>query len=237
MRTMLVLVAALVLAAPAALAEYIVVLTDGRRYVAHEKYKVQNGKAIISLTNGRTIQVEIGSIDQAASEAATRSGLGDVKILATVPTQDTASAGTSRPPLGSIATIRRPEPRATTSTSPSDAIGTPATPGIRLDPALASKFTAAFENVGLFERSLEMRTDSVLRIDVTADNEDHVFKAISATSFIYANVPSNLEAVELFMRTSTGGSSGRFQMTKEQAIALADQKVAWYDYFVRNVLY
>jgi hypothetical protein len=237
MRTLLVLAAALVLAAPAALAEYIVVLRDGRRYVAHEKYKVQNGNAIISLTNGTTIQVELGSIDQAASEAATRSGLGDVKVLATVPTQEATSTGGSRPSLGSLATIRRPEPRATSSTSPSDAIGTPATPGARLDPVLASKFTAAFENVGLFERSLEMRTESVLRIDVTADNEDHVFKAISATSFIYANVPSNLQSVELFMRTSTGGSSGRFQMTKEQAVALANQKIEWYDYFIRNVLY
>ena len=46
MRILLVLAAALVLAAPAALAEYIVVLRDGRRYVANEKYKVQDGKAI-----------------------------------------------------------------------------------------------------------------------------------------------------------------------------------------------
>ncbi|MCA1732734.1 MAG: hypothetical protein LC732_03940, partial [Acidobacteria bacterium] len=210
---------------------------DGRRYVAQEKYKVQNGKAIISLTNGRMLQVELDSIDQAASEAATRSGLGNAKVLATVPTTQPPSGGPDRPSLGSLATIRRPEARTSTSTSPSDAIGTPATPGARLDPVLASKFTAAFENVGLFERSLEMRTESLLRIDVTADNEDHVFKAISATSFIYANVPSNLEAIELFMRTSTGGSSGRFQMTKEQAIALANQKIEWYDYFVRNVLY
>jgi hypothetical protein len=237
MRILLVLAAALVLAAPAALAEYIVVLKDGRRFVAHEKYKVQNGKAIISLTNGRTIQMELDSIDQAGSEAATRSGLGDAKVLPTVPTQAAPPSGPARPSLGSLATIRKPEPRATTSSSPSDGIGTPATPGARLDPVLASKFTAAFENVGLFERSLEMRTESVLRIDVTADNEDHVFKAISATSFIYANVPSNLQTVELFMRTSTGGSSGRFQMTKEQAIALANQKIEWYDYFVRNVLY
>ena len=236
MRILLVFAAALVLAAPAALAEYVVVLRDGRRYVAQEKYKVQDGKAIISLTNGRTLQVDLDSIDQAASDAATRSGLGDAKVLATVPTTQTPSAS-SRPSLGSLATIRRPENRTSTSTSPSDAIGTPATPGARLDPVLASKFTAAFENVGLFERSLEMRTESVLRIDVTADNEDHVFKAISATSFIYANVPSNLEAVELFMRTSTGGSSGRFRMTKEQATALANQKIEWYDYFIRNVLY
>lgn len=237
MRILLVLAAALVLAAPAALAEYIVVLRDGRRYEATEKYKLQNGKAIITLTNGRTIQIEVDSIDQAASDAATRSGLGDAKVLATVPTQAPASAGPSRPSLGSLATIRQPQTRANNSSSPSDSIGTPATPGARLDPVLASKFTAAFENVGLFERALEMRTETVLRIDVTADNEDHVFKAISATSFIYANVPSNLEAVELFMRTSTGGSSGRFQMTKEQAIALANQKIEWYDYFVRNVLY
>lgn len=237
MRILLVLAAALVLAAPAALADYIVVLRDGRRYVAREKYKVENGKAIISLTNGRTLQIALDSIDQAASDAATRSGLGDAKVLATVPTTQAPSGGPSRPSLGSLATIRRPETRTNTSSSPSDAIGTPATPGARLDPVLASRFTAAFENVGLFERSLEMRTESVLRIDVTADTEDHVFKAISATSFIYANAPSNLEAVELFMRTSTGGSAGRFQMTKEQATALANQKIEWYDYFIRNVLY
>ncbi|HVR42777.1 MAG TPA: hypothetical protein VMS56_04965 [Thermoanaerobaculia bacterium] len=235
MRRSLVFLALAAMVAFSAFAEYVVVLKDGRRYVAKEKWKVADGKAIIELTDGRRLQLDPALIDAAASEAATRSGLGDAKVLQTAP-QSPPKSSQSTSSLGSLATIRKPS-------RPTKAPGTDAARPTRpvsagpLDPSVASKFTAAFENVGLFDAELVKSAPDRLRIDLTADNEESVFKAISATSFIFANVPSDLAVVELFMRTITGGSAGRFQMTREEALALANKQMEWSDYYVRKVIF
>jgi len=43
--------------------------------------------------------------------------------------------------------------------------------------------------------------------------------------------------VELFMKTTTGGSSGRFQMTRADAQALDSKQMSREDYFIRKVIY
>jgi hypothetical protein len=106
-----------------------------------------------------------------------------------------------------------------------------------VDTLVAEKFHAAYENVGLFERKLTLSEQGRLRIDLTADTEDQVFKALSATAFVFANVPSHYSGVDLFLRTVNGGSAGRFQMRRDDARALSDKKIEWYDYYVRNVIF
>ena len=79
------------------------------------------------------------------------------------------------------------------------------------------------------------------RADLTADSEDKVFNAISATSFLMvhnAGVPgADIKMVELFMKTTVGGSAGRFQMTKADAQALDSKQISQQEYFVRHVIY
>ncbi len=76
---------------------------------------------------------------------------------------------------------------------------------------------------------------------MTVDTEDRVFNAISATSYLMvrnagvANV--RIDMVELFMRTTTGGSAGRFQMSRADAEALNNRAISQQDYFVRKVIY
>lgn len=225
------------LAASVASAEYTVVLKDGRRLAAKSKWTVVQGKAIVELTNGTRLQLDPASIDVQKSEEATRSGLGDVKVLKTVPQTGTRPAQESATPLGSLATIRRPSRETPAERPAGSGQQTPASSSAALDTSVAAKFKAGFENVGLFDAQLSASAPNRLRIDVTADNEDQVFKAISATSFIFANVPSSYEVVELFMKTNNGGSAGRFQMTMPDARALANKQMEWYDYFVRNVIF
>lgn len=231
MRKIVVFSLSLALVATLAFADYTVVLKDGRRFAAKEKWTIVDGKAIVTLTNGTIIQIDPSAIDAARSEEVTRSGLGDAKIL------ETGQAATQPRPqpkssLGDLATIRRQQQtNQPTSSSPQrTATG-------RIDAEVASKFGAAFENVGLFDARLSPSEPGRLRIDVTADNEDQVFKAISATSFIFANVPSEYSIVELFMSTTIGGSAGRFQMTKEDARALANKQLEWSDYYIRKVIF
>lgn len=235
MNKLLLLSLASLFVASSALAEYIVVLKDGKRMVAKQKWTVSGGKAIIELENGQRIQIDPALIDARASEAATKSGLGDAKVLAVQPA---ASASPEKPKssLGSLATIRKPatKPEETAQQTATDA---PPVASGSIEPDVASKFSAAYENVALYDAKLTPQEGGRLRIDLTADNEDQVFKALSATSFIFANVPSSVTMVELFMRTTNGGSSGRFQMTKEDAIALANKKIEWSDYYVRRVIF
>ena len=218
------------------LAQYVVVLKDGRRYEARQKWTVVGGKAIIELTNGSRIQIDPSLIDARQSEAATKSGLGDAKVLAVGAPNQAPAKKDDTPSLGSLATIRKTAPAPAPGTGTQQpAVATP--PAGRLDSSLARKFTAAFENVGLYDARLSPSGNDGIRIDVTADNEDQVFKAISATSFIYANVPSSLAKVELYMQTNNGGSAGRFVMSKADAAALANKQIQWYDYYVRNVIF
>lgn len=233
------------LAASAAFAEYIVVLRDGRSFEARAKWKVVDGKAIFELKDGRRMQLDPSLIDVQASETATRSGLGDAKVLQ-MAQPPTAPSRKNQPSLGSIAAIRKaqqetpappPAKAAAPAAAKSAAPDEPAAVAGNVDSMVAEKFNAAFENVGLFERKLSLSEAGRLRIDLMADNEDQVFKAISATAFVFANVPSSYSGVDLFLRTVNGGSAGRFQMSKQDAAALANKQVEWFDYYVKNVIF
>jgi hypothetical protein len=229
------------LAATAALADYVVVMKDGRRFQARAKWTIVEGKAIVELTNGTRLQIDPALIDAAESEIATRSGLGDAKVLEMGP-QSSAATRKQQPSLGSIAAIRKQQASSTPpplTPAPARIAGAPEPAAIAgtVDSGIAEKFHAAYENVSLFERKLTLSEQGRLRIDVMADTEDQVFKAISATAFVFSNVPSPYSGVDLFLRTVNGGSAGRFQMDREQARGLADKKIEWYDYYVRNVIF
>src|SRR5512140_2060901 len=97
-----------------AFATYLVVMKDGTRYRAKSKWTVSNGKAIIPLENGTSLQLEPSLIDTAATNQVNAAGLGDVKVLAVEETPKQSQQQVS--PLGSMTKLRKLPP-ATTSTS------------------------------------------------------------------------------------------------------------------------
>ena len=220
-------------------ASYIVVMKDGAtRYQAKAKYTVVNGKALIRLENGQTLQLDPALIDERKSDETTALGLGDARVL-NVEDHTTGAPLQQKPSIGSMTHLRKlPTPD---NASPG---GTPAVApasGPKVSDAVIRKFAAAYENVGLFEQKITSTGPGSLHVEVTADNEEKVFNAISATSFLMvrdAGVPgTHLEMIELFMRTTNGGSAGRFQMTRANAEALDKKVLTHADYFVRNVIY
>jgi hypothetical protein len=226
-----------------AFATYYVVLKNGTTYKAKAKWTVVNGKALIALESGQTLQLDPTLIDEARSEQQTHSTLGDTRVLAV----DTDTAATAprpqQPSLGSAIRLRHPG-----STTPAPAAQTPAaTPAPipaggsgNLAQDIIDKFAKAYENVGLFEQKLTATGPHSLRAELTADTEDKVFNAISATSFLMvrnAGTGVQIDQVELFMKTTTGGSSGRFQMSREDAMMLDAKKISQQDYFVRKVIF
>jgi hypothetical protein len=241
MKKILLLAAVSVLLCSNAFATYTVVLRNGTTYKAKAKWTVVNGKAMVALENGQTLQLDPSLIDERASETQTHSGLGDARILE-VQTDTQAPARPQQPSLGAGIRLRRPG-STTPSQTPAASAPVPvsAPTGASLGQEIIDKFAKAYENVGLFEQKLVATGPHSLRAELTADTEDKVFNAISATSFLMVrNAGINgaqIDQVELFMKTTNGGSSGRFQMSREDAMALDTKKISQQDYFVHKVIF
>lgn len=243
------LVMATLIAGQAFAADYIVVLTNGAKYVATEKWTIKNGKAIIKLKNGQSLQLDPSLIDAAKSEAATRNPMGNLTVLG-VESTPTAPQAQQGPSLGDVTKLRRQQktpPPVTAAPPPrqsaprAGAATPPATTGAGVGNDVLSKFTAAYENVGLYEYTVTSASPNSVRAELTADNEQKVFNAISATSFVMTRSPAvtgtRIDLVELFMKTTNGGAAGRFLMSREDAEALDKKQITPDHYFVAKVIF
>jgi len=242
MKKALVLFAFVSLVAAQSFASYIVVLKDGKQYKAKSKWTVQNGKALVQLENGQSLLIDPSLIDEAKSEQTTKLGLGDVKIMdldAKMPSKNGAVPQTA-PTLGDTIKLRKPnqaQPQPNVPT-PTAAIAPSAS---AMSTEVMMKFERAYENVGIFEHKLTSSGPGKIRAEITADSEDKVFNAISATSYLMVRnagvTGAQIDVIELFMRTTNGLTAGRFQMTREDAQALDAKTMSLQEYFVRKVLY
>lgn len=243
-KTLLALVVVLFAAANLS-AAYTVVLKDGTRYQAKTKWTIVNGKAIINLQNGQTLQIDPALIDVKKSEEVTRQGLGGATVLGV---QDQAQPSQQKQPsLGEVVRARRPlqtptpapvvpAPSATTSAAESPFAPVPNA----LDRRVSDNFERAYENVGIYEHVMS-GTNQVVRAEITADTEDRVFQAITATAFLItrnAGVDGVLiDTVELSMKTTTGGKAGFFRMSRQDAEVLNTRAMTPEEYFIRKVIY
>jgi hypothetical protein len=248
MKKSLAIAAVAALVSANAFATYIVVLRNGQTYKAKAKPAVQNGKALVTLENGQTLALEGSLIDFEKSDQTTAAGLGGATIIA-VQQPAPAPAAPQQSTLGSAFHIKKnaggnaapvPAPAGSTPAPAAPAaVAAPSGTGVGSD--VIDKFQRAYENVGLFEYKVAANGPGKIHVELTADSEDKVFNAISATSFLIvrdAGVPgTNIQMVELFMKTTMGGSAGRFQMTKADAQALDSKAMSLQEYFVRRVIY
>ena len=204
-------------------------------------------KATITLENGQTLQINTSDIDAAKSEQVSKLGLGDVGIIG-VEQANSQQTPAQQPSLGSAIRLRKPPTQSTTpavsrpvpSTGAAPAPALAANPGI-LNSQIIGKFERAYENLGIFEHRIVSTGANSMRADLTADSEDKVFNAISATSFLMvrnAGVDgARIDTIELFMKTTTGGSSGHFQMNRQDAESLDKKALTLQEYFVRKVIF
>lgn len=234
-KTLIMFAAALVIAMPA-LATYWVVMKDGTKYTAKAKPTVVNGKAIIQLESGSTIAVDPAAIDVQKSEQVTKLGGGN--LIAVDTGHDGNQPAPNKSSLGSAIKLRKLQQQQAAATETTAPV---AAPPSSLSNEVMDKFARAYENVGIFEQKVTSPGAKTLRVELTADSEEKVFNAISATAFLItrnAGVPgAQIDMVELFMKTTTGGAAGRFQMTRDDALALDNKQMSREDYFVRKVIY
>jgi hypothetical protein len=240
-KTLTLLACTLLFAAPA-FARYIVVLKNGTRYIAKQKWTVTNGKALVQLENGQSLQLDPSLIDVAKSDQMTKMGLANANVLDLNP--EAPKPKEQGPSLGSQIKLRKQPVQKPEETAPAPKSSTPPaiTGGAGTMPtSVIDKFQRAYENIGIFEHKVEANGGRAIRAELTADTEERVFNAISATSFLMVRNAGDpgvqIEIVELFMKTTNGGAAGRFQMTRDDAKALDERKITQQDYFIRKVIY
>jgi hypothetical protein len=219
-------------------AGYVVVLKNGTSYAAKEKWTVVNGKAIVKLENGQSLQLDPSLIDVAKSEQMTKIGMANASIVDLNPNVAPAPAA---PKQSSISGIKlRPKTAEQTTTDKTVAPAVVVAAGSTTAQVI-EKFERAYENDGIFESKVVSTGPNVFRVELTVDTEDRVFGAISTTSaMIVRNAfveGAKVDMVELFMKTTTGGAAGRFQMSREDAEALLNKKVNREEYFITKVIY
>ena len=248
-KSLVLFAAAALLAAHAFAASYWVVLKDGTRYHAKAKPTINGTRATIQMQSGGTLVVDASQIDPAKSEEMTRLGGGQV-LAVEPPSTPTAAAQAPTSSLGSQIHLRKLPAQSQAGPAPvplptNSIAATPST-GAEVSPGVIEKFTRAFESAGVFEHKINSISRSAIHCELTADSEDKVFNVLSAAAFLVvhnAGVPgAQLDMVEIFMKTTTGGSSGRFQMTQADAQALyaggvGPDRPKLQDYFIRKVIY
>ena len=211
-------------------ATYTIFMKDGTTYKATKKWEVRDGLAHITLETGTVLTVDPRLIDIPTSERQNQLGLGDARLITTerTPTQPTNST----PPLGSRIKIRQRGEQAETTPGTTQQ-AQPAGPA--LDREILSRFTRGYENIGLFGAKIEQTAQGTLAVRLLANSEDDVFKAISATSVLVDRTPE-IETVQLLMSTLTGGSAGKFEMTRQNASDLVEKRITWQAYFLQHVI-
>ena len=242
-KALTVLAFATFLAVPAFAAAYVVVLQNGTQYAAKKKWTIVNGKAIVHLEDGRTLQLDPALIDVAKSEAATKIGMANAHVVDLGTGVTTPKKSAPQPSLGSQIRLRRQPatPQAPAASTPAASAPAPQIASGSLPNVVVDKFQRAYENVGIFEHAVTSTGANSLRAELTVDTEERVFNALSATSFLMVRDAGTdgvrIDLVEVYMKTTTGGAAGRFKMTRADAEAINKRTISQQDYFVRHVIY
>jgi hypothetical protein len=247
----LVVVALLALFAAAPLLAYTVVMRDGSRLVAKEKYRVVGDKAIITLQNGTQTSIAVSEIDVARTENANRANLGTAVLLEDGKPADYTGAPPPerKPSLADIASSRgaatmretpspRPERTVISSAGHADLRTIPhaAFPSHDLSGELQQLFRGGgIQEIALYRGT---RADRPF-VEVTTNSEAAIFRTleVAATALlqIRERYPRKVEALEILMLTANRDRAGQFVMTPDLASELAGKRVEASAFFVQHV--
>lgn len=226
-----------------AAADYVVILKNGRRYKAAQKWQLVDGKAVVRLQNGTTIQLDPALIDVRATDQANRSGLGDAQVIATtVP----SSEPTVEPTPSALGNLTRLRDRDANSKAQQGVAGSGSNVGSvsasgNVPQAVLDRYRNAFENLGYYDASIKATSNDTLKIELVADNEQQVFNALTATAYLMEKMPEatgvNVRQVDLDLLTLRGGYAGRFKMDREDSAAIEAKKITPQIWFVENVIF
>jgi hypothetical protein len=249
---------ALLTAAPLLAAGYTIYLKDGSSIVAKEKYRVENGRAIITLLNGTQTFVPAAQIDARRTEEVNRGGHGAAVVLPGAP-QEVGPTPTQTPKdktLADLIATRRAGPRELPESRREGSTGSASG---RLAKTKAGYFDFAtlarkpyshgevtaelqqfFRGQGVEEVEIYDGTQADRPLlEITTASEGSVFQALTTAANALLHVrdlyPNRVAAFELLLTTPERERAGQFVLTPETATDLVSKKVDVTAFFIKNV--
>lgn len=245
MRRVVVLVLACLLTATWAHATYVVVLKDGSRVVARDKYEVKGTNAVVRLKNGALTSIPLAYIDTAATERVNAMRLGDAVALEGL---DGEAVPRETPtPTPSVASLGRIRQGVATAEGEA-ALPTP-TPGITLqaegyrDPRVDRAFQEGLERYRLYlYRTSRGTRPEFLFIEVQVSGQAEVYKSLEAVATTYhvlaQSAPDRAPGqVEIQMLNEARKEAGLFRIGVADAAELATGKVSAEDFYLKHVIF
>jgi hypothetical protein len=238
------LVVALMLVAVWAQATYVVILRNGSRIVARDKYEVKGPNAIVTLKNGALMAIPMNQINLPATEKFNQQHLGDAVPLDWVDAGVVQSTPTPTPSVASLGRIRPDEIRPL-----ADANQPTPTPGITFhdkpyrDRQVDQAFQEGLENSHLYLYRTSQGTDpKFLFVEVQVNGQPEVLKALQAIAGTYDVVAKQApdrapEKVEIRMLNESGKEAGVFRIGVADAAELAGGKVTPQEFYVQHVIF
>lgn len=246
---------ALLTLAPLAALGSVIYLKDGSTITAKGKYRIENGRAIITLPNGTQTFVPANQIDVKRTEEANRDGYeGAVVLPGTSQELGTANTPAKDKTLADLIARKEAAPRELpvsrreTNTASGRLVKTRAgyydLTTLARKPYPDADVTAevqqffrgqGIEGVEIYEGT---RADRPL-LEITTNSEGSVFKALTTTSTALLHLrdrfPAQVAAVELLLTTPSRERAGQFVITPEMATDLVSKKIDVTYFFVKNV--
>ena len=245
MRRIFVVVALLVAATVAAQGAYVVLLRNGERLVARQKYVVKGSMALVTLRNGTLTSIPLSQIDVSATEKLNARELGDAVPLDWV--DQTGKPIATPTPTPSVARLGHLDD---TLAIPKGPVAQPTpTPGISLrgevypDKEVDEAFRQGLESYHIFlYRTSQGTRPHYYFMEVQVNGQPEVLRTLQAVTRTYhvlvADAPSRApERVELQLINESGREAGVFRISPEDAAQLATGKVTPEDFFVQHVIF
>jgi hypothetical protein len=239
------LVVACLLTATWAHAIYVVVLKDGSRVVAREKYEVKGNNAVVRLKNGALTSIPLAYIDMATTERINAMNLGDAVALEALDGEPvTRPTATQTPSVAHLGRIRQ----GVATAEGEAALPTP-TPGITLqsegyrDPRVDRAFQEGLERYKLYlYRTSRGTRPEFLFIEVQVSGQSEVYKSLQAVATTYhvltQSAPERApEQVEIQMLNEARKEAGLFRINATDAAELATGKVSAEDFYLKHVIF
>ena len=240
----LMIVLALLAFASSAQATYVVVLRNGARVVARDKYEVKGNTVVVTLKNGTYTSIPLAQVDVAATDKLNAQRLGDATPLDWV---DAATPTPTPRPTPSVATLGKIIPGL--ARPENDAARPTPTPGITLrdteypDKQVERTFEEGLERYHLYLYRTSLGTEPrYLFIEVRVNGQAEVIKALQAITSTYhvlnESAPDRApERVELQMLNEGGKEAGLFRLAPADAAELATAKTTAEEFFIRKVIF
>ena len=247
----------LILALVGPLSAYTIYLKDGSTLIAKEKYRVEEGKALIVLQNGTQTFIDATEIDVEKTERVNKGNYGTAFFIddegqvveaPVTPTEkqtltDVAARAESRTSSRTPAT--RP---ATATTEPVDHIKTeggfidltiaPRTPYRDLE--IAVEISRFLRTLGLTEFKVFQGTEPQrVFLEMTTNSEATVFRSLEAAADTLVHLrnqyPEQIKEIELLFSTSNRDRAGQFLIDEELAAQLGEKNIETSTIYIANV--